>query len=171
MDDLGVTLFSETPIWGQIKHDGFQHHPQLLINPWSRLHGHISPVACTSQNTRHVGTSFAQLPHNELEKSLKCLLITYCWWNKSQTTTWDVYNLANYGKLSISTGAGFHPTTFFLLKMTDIWIAILAELRATQFRHLIGNPYESSIHKWLSWHVLTWLHLDVQSNLFKVLNK
>ena len=29
--------------------------------------------------------------------------------------------------------------------MTDIWIAILAELRATLFWHLIGNPYESSI--------------------------
>ncbi len=35
----------------------------------------------------------------------------YCWWLKSQTTTWDVWNPINNGKNYLSTGAGFQPST------------------------------------------------------------
>ncbi len=35
---------------------------------------------------------------------------TYCWWKKS-CTTWDVQNLVNNGIFTISTGAGFLPST------------------------------------------------------------
>ena len=34
----------------------------------------------------------------------------YCWWKKS-CTTWDVYTAVNNGRFSISTGAGFLPST------------------------------------------------------------
>ena len=35
----------------------------------------------------------------------------YCWWLKSETTTWDVWNPINNGKCYLSTGAGFQPST------------------------------------------------------------
>ena len=35
----------------------------------------------------------------------------YCWWKKSQTTTWDVWNPINSGIYYLSTGAGFQPST------------------------------------------------------------
>ena len=35
----------------------------------------------------------------------------YCWWLKSQTTTWDVWNPINNGINYLSTGAGFQPST------------------------------------------------------------
>ena len=38
-------------------------------------------------------------------------LLKYCWWKKSQTTTWDVY--INIGINYLSTGAGFLPSTVF----------------------------------------------------------
>ncbi len=38
----------------------------------------------------------------------------YCWWLKS-CTTWDVWNPINNGKNHLSTGAGFQPSTVFLL--------------------------------------------------------
>ena len=47
------------------------------------------------------------------------MITTYCWWNKS-CTTWDVWNHVNNGILTISTGAGFHPSTVSLL--LDYWL-------------------------------------------------
>ena len=38
---------------------------------------------------------------------------TYCWWLKS-CTTWDVWNPINNGIFTISTGAGFQPSTVSL---------------------------------------------------------
>ena len=35
----------------------------------------------------------------------------YCWWKKSQTTTWDAWNPINSGIYYLSTGAGFQPST------------------------------------------------------------
>ncbi len=35
----------------------------------------------------------------------------YCWWLKSQTTTWDVLNPVNDRINYLSTGAGFQPST------------------------------------------------------------
>ena len=35
----------------------------------------------------------------------------YCWWKKSQTTTWDVWNPVKNGINYLSTGAGFQPST------------------------------------------------------------
>ena len=39
----------------------------------------------------------------------------YCWWKKSQTTTWDVCNLVKSGINYLSTGAGYLPSTVCLL--------------------------------------------------------
>ena len=36
--------------------------------------------------------------------------MSYCWWLKS-CTTWDVWNPINNGTFTISTGAGFQPST------------------------------------------------------------
>ncbi len=45
----------------------------------------------------------------------------YCWWKKS-CTTWDVWNPVNNGIFSISTGAGFLPSTVWwpLIKPTEL---------------------------------------------------
>ena len=104
MDDSGVTLFSEPSIWGQIKTWWNERHPQLLINPWSGRRGHVSPCDSTSMSgTRGVSTSFAQLPsQRELEKSLKCLLITYCWWKKNPAPPGMYTTLQIMGKLPIN---------------------------------------------------------------------
>ena len=45
-------------------------------------------------------------------------LDSYCWWKES-CTTWDVYNPVNNGIFTISTGAGFLPSTVCLLTSID----------------------------------------------------
>ena len=40
---------------------------------------------------------------------------------KSQTTTWDVYNLVNNGIYYLSTGAGFQPSTVGMCWDNDVW--------------------------------------------------
>ena len=48
--------------------------------------------------------------------------VSYCWWKKS-CTTWDERNLVNNGILSLSTGAGFLPSTVGVSWSThDKWI-------------------------------------------------
>ena len=44
------------------------------------------------------------------------LVQMYCWWRKS-CTTWDVKNLVNNGIFTISTGAGFLPSTVFPIEI------------------------------------------------------
>ena len=52
---------------------------------------------------------------------------TNCWWRKS-CTTWDVKNLVNNGIFTISTGAGFLPSTVFPIEIVlfdsgkKVWI-------------------------------------------------
>ena len=45
---------------------------------------------------------------------------TYCWWKKSQTTTWDVWNPKNNGINYLSTGAGFLPSTVTFIHILPI---------------------------------------------------
>ena len=44
---------------------------------------------------------------------------TYCWWKKSCTTL-DVWNPVNNGIFTISTGAGFFPSTVFLSNFVEM---------------------------------------------------
>ena len=46
----------------------------------------------------------------QVKRYLVNLGLWYCWWLKSYTT-WDVWNPINNGIFSISTGAGFQPST------------------------------------------------------------
>ena len=83
------------------------------------------PIIVTSQGQ----PSFSWRRHRcskALEYRTKALRVTnllrgketYCWWTKSQTTTWDVWNPMNNGIFTISTGAGFCPSTVPSLKLT-----------------------------------------------------
>ena len=47
---------------------------------------------------------------------------SYCWWLKS-CTTWDVWNPVNNGIFTISTGAGFQPSTVILSICSKSWLA------------------------------------------------
>ena len=44
--------------------------------------------------------------------------LPYCWWKKS-CTTWDVQNLVNNGINYLSTGAGFLPSTVWVILMNE----------------------------------------------------
>ena len=49
--------------------------------------------------------------------------MAYCWWKKS-CTTWHVWNPVNYGIFTISTGAGFLPSTVLLITGSFGWAAL-----------------------------------------------
>ena len=46
------------------------------------------------------------------------MMDSYCWWKKS-CTTWDVQNPVNDGMFTISTGAGFQPSTVWLYQIRN----------------------------------------------------
>ena len=77
-----------------------------------------------SYHLEHFGKifwDFLDLGHPRSEKIHQ----KYCWWLKSQTTTWDVWNPINNGKnyLSLNWLAGFQPSTVVKHKL---WRSILA---------------------------------------------
>ena len=49
-------------------------------------------------------------------------MVTYCWWLNS-CTTWDVWNPIDNGTFTISTGAGFQPSTVWKSK----WYILVAK--------------------------------------------
>ena len=64
-------------------------------------------------STRFLGYSLDLL---DLKKMFSHLikLEFYCWWKKSQTTTWDIWNIVKpckYGSNYLAPGAGFFPST------------------------------------------------------------
>ena len=62
----------------------------------------------------------------------------HCWWKKS-CTTWDVWNLVNNGIFSISTGAGFPPSTVGL-GFGMVWVSFKCPNCSYFFSIYIYNP-------------------------------
>ena len=74
---------------------------------------------------RYVGSFCWSNSLRERNKHIRCLeswiCYTYCWWKKSQTTTWDVYNPINNGDIyHMNWLAGFQPSTVFHLCLARI---------------------------------------------------
>ncbi len=91
------------------------------------------------------------------------LHVYYCWWLKSQTTTWDVWNPINNGINYLYTGAGFQPSTVFCLVLgvfTIQQIRVLWQFRKhslvmsnvwswySEFKILIYQYYYIDTLKW-----------------------
>ena len=70
----------------------------------------------------------------------------YCWWKKSQTTTWDVKNPANNRINYLSTGAGFIPSTVTQIYMMDELWGSFTTLGG--FLKILGSFLLRSLRKW-----------------------
>ena len=71
----------------------------------------------------------------------------YCWWKKS-CTTWDVQNPVNDGMFTISTGAGFQPSTvgprantYCMLDCNMDWVSTHRRNSGTKIRCCFGCEF------------------------------
>ena len=132
-----------------------------------------------SNKSRHFGYQFVefegikiQIRPGRYNPSLRC------WWKKSQTTTWDVQNPISNGISHLPTGAGFLPSSVFLLfgvfphlfwrtptKSPDIsWVLSTLTRNQPIFCWLICDPTRSTLSKrlkktlWPSGSVHCWCY-------------
>ena len=60
------------------------------------------------------------------------LAMRFCWWKKSQTTTWHIQNLVNNGINYLSTGAGFLPSTVFFDSLVGCLQVLMRRIEISQ---------------------------------------
>ena len=104
--------------------DPSHNHDSLLIITWC--------AACDITPSRHLG---------RFQQSNVRTLMWYCWWLKS-CTTWDVWNPKNNGIFTISTDAGFQPST------------VVGDFNTVQTRFdRVPKKFKMTWSKTLTWHL------------------
>ena len=105
-NSLGSTVHSSWPVL--MIPNPSKHHP--LIDLRGNIYINIICFISNLNICQPASLTFDLVEHRITQSRLVGIFWWYCWWMKS-CTTWDVQNHVNKGIFTISTGAGFLPST------------------------------------------------------------